>query len=136
MQQNELPKILIADNDEHILLSLERTLEDEGYATTTAVTGRETIQTLSSGKFDLLVLDDCLSDAHCLQILAHCHSAGERPPVVVTYHRFPSPAEQRQLRSLGVNILVNKRDHAELLRNVRQMLQPLPGCHGEFGHLT
>ncbi|HTR65442.1 MAG TPA: response regulator [Terriglobales bacterium] len=126
MPQDTPPKILIADNDEQVLLSLERTLEDEGYATTLTLSGGEAIRTLSYDTYDLLVLDDCLSDFHCLQVLARCQAAGTRPPVVVTYNRFPSLAERSQLRSLGVNILVNKRDQHELLLTVRYMLERLP----------
>jgi PleD family two-component response regulator len=37
MGQDELGKILIADNDEHVLMELERALEDEGYDTAVTV---------------------------------------------------------------------------------------------------
>lgn len=108
MGQDEVGKILIADNDEDVLLGLERALEDEGYDTAVTVSREAAFQVLSTGAFDLLVLDDYLSDQHCVQVLTHFRGAGIQPMVVVTYHRFPSRSEREQLRSLGVSTLVDK----------------------------
>jgi CheY-like chemotaxis protein len=105
MGQDELGKILIADNDEDVLVELERALEDEGYDTAVTVSREAAFQALSTGAFDLLVLDDYLSDQHCIQVLTHFRRAGIQPLVVVTYHRLPSRAECEQLRSLGVSML-------------------------------
>ena len=69
--------------------ALERALEDEGYDTAVTVSGEVAFQILSTGAFDLLVLDDYLSDQHCIQVLTHFRSAGIKPIVVVTYHQLP-----------------------------------------------
>ena len=90
MGQDEVGKILIADNDEDVLMELERVLEDEGYDTAVTVSREAAFQVLSTGAFDLLVLDDYLSDQHCVQVLTHFRRAGIQPIVVVTYHRLPS----------------------------------------------
>ena len=74
MGQDELGKILIADNDEDVLLALEQALENEGYETAVTVSGEVAFQILATGAFDLLVLDDYLSDRHCIQV-AHPLSA-------------------------------------------------------------
>ena len=37
MPETKLERILLADNDEDVLVALERTLEDRGYATATAL---------------------------------------------------------------------------------------------------
>ena len=60
MGQDEHGKILIADNDEDVLVALEQALEDEGYDTAVTVSGDLAFQILSTGVFDLLVLDDYL----------------------------------------------------------------------------
>ena len=132
MGQDELGKILIADNDEDVLMELERALEDEGYDTAVTVSREVAFQVLSTGAFDLLVLDDYLSDQHCVQVLTHFRGAGIQPLVVVTYHRLPSRAECEQLRSLGVSTLVNKRAPIELVRTVHYLLRPLERCSPHF----
>lgn len=128
--------ILIADNDEDVLLAFERTLENEGFRTAVTVTGEGVFRTLSTGHFDLLVLDDALSDTHCTQVLSDCHRAHMKPMVVVTYHQFPSRAEREQLEAMGVNTLVNKRDPVGLVQAVRHLLQPSRGSAEDFGALT
>jgi DNA-binding response OmpR family regulator len=132
MRQDEVGKILIADNDEDVLMELERVLEDEGYDTAVTVSREAAFQVLSTGAFDLLVLDDYLSDQHCVQVLTHFRRAGIQPIVVVTYHRLPSYAEREQLRSLGVSTMVDKRTPIELVRTVHYLLRPLERCSPQF----
>jgi CheY-like chemotaxis protein len=137
MPDKELRRILVADNDEEVLLALERTLEAGGYVTATAVNHAEAEQLLSRETFDLFVLDDYLSDADSIQVLTELRRGGMSPLVVVTYHHPPSFHEEKQLRALGVSALVNKRAHAELAQIVGYLLQPLtPGQHHEFDSLT
>ena len=133
MGQDEAGRILIADNDEDVLVALEQALEDEGYDTAVTVSGDVAFQVLSTGAFDLLVLDDYLSDRHCIQVLTHFPHAGLKPLVVVTYHDLPTRAEREQLRSLGVSTLVNKRTPIELVRTVHYLLRPMEKCGDQFG---
>ena len=116
-------KVLIVDNDEHVLVALERVLEDLGYATATAVDQREAFQFLSQDTFDLLVLDDCLSDRDCVEVVADLRRSELMPPlVVVTYNRSPLQSQQTRLRLLGVYTWINKRAHTELAETVRELL--------------
>jgi DNA-binding response OmpR family regulator len=124
MHKSAAGRILVADNDEDILIALESALENGGYATTVAWSGAEARKLLSEVNFDLLVLDDYLSDADSVQTLTECRGAGIEPLVVVTYHRFPSVHEESRLRNLGVSALVNKRAHLELIQVVDHLLMP------------
>jgi DNA-binding NtrC family response regulator len=54
--------ILIVDDDEQVLIELERLLENQGYNTTTAWSGREALQLLQSKSFDFVLLDRDLPD--------------------------------------------------------------------------
>lgn len=133
MAHDELGKILIADNDEDVLLTLEHALEEAGYDTAVTVSGDVAFQILSTGAFDLLVLDDYLSEGHCIQVLTHFQSSGAKPLVVVTYHQPPSRPEREQLSSMGVSTLVNKRTPIELVRTVNYLLRPVGRCTDQFG---
>ena len=55
-------KILIVDDDEDVLIELERLLEGEGYRTATAWSGREALALSEKGQFDLLLVDEHLGD--------------------------------------------------------------------------
>lgn len=136
MQDCPLKRILILDNDEDVLVALERVLEDENYATVTAVSHQEAWRMLSKDTFDLLVLDDHLSDKNAIEVLSELRSSGMTPLVVVTYHR-DLPAHQRaQLRSLGASALVNKCAHAELVEIVDYLLEHYGKGHHEFDTMT
>jgi DNA-binding NtrC family response regulator len=137
MPETRLRRILLADNDEDVLVALERTLEDGGYATVTAVSHAEASKLLSRDAFDLCVLDDYLSDKDSIQVLTEFRRAGMTLLVIVTYHRLPSPGEKMQLRALGVSALVNKRAYAELAQMVDQLLEPKAALYrGEFDDMT
>jgi CheY-like chemotaxis protein len=124
------------DNDEDVLIALERTLENDGYTTTTALNHEEASKLLTQDTFDLLVLDNCLSDRDSIQVLTELRRAGLAPLVIVTYHRFPLPHQQEQLRALRVSALVNKRAHTELAHIVDHLLQPISKHRGSFEELT
>ena len=116
-------KVLIVDNDEHVLVALERLLEDLGYTTATAVDQREAFQLLLQETFDLLVLDDCLSDQDCIEVVTDLRHSEIMPPlVVITYNRTPLQSQRTRLRLLGVYTWINKRSHTELARTVRELL--------------
>jgi two-component system nitrogen regulation response regulator NtrX len=130
MPEYDAGKILVADNDEDVLVALERVLEERGYATAIALSGAETCRLLSEGCFDLLILDDYLSDRDSVQTLTECRNAGVRLLVVVTYHRFPSFDEEARLRELGVRALIDKRAHSQLIEIVDHLLKPLGAGQG------
>jgi len=97
-----LAQILIVDNDEDVLVNLERVLEDEGYATATAINYEQALMLLSQHTFDLLVLDDYRSDRGSIQVVVDLRCSDMVPSlVVVTYHRSPSQGEQVRLQVLG-----------------------------------
>ena len=129
MPETKLRRILLADNDEDVLLALERTLEDRGYTTATALSHPEACKLLAQARFDLWVLDDYLSDKDSIQVLSEFRREGMTPLVIVTYHHYPSSHEEQQLLSLGVVALVNKRAHSELSRMVDSLFEPRTTRH-------
>ncbi|PYX38290.1 MAG: hypothetical protein DMG81_12145 [Acidobacteria bacterium] len=55
-------KILIVDDDERVLIELERLLEGEGYSTVTAWGWREALELCERTRFDLVLVDEHLGD--------------------------------------------------------------------------
>jgi len=55
-------RILIVDDDEGVLIELERMLEGEGYSTVTAWSAREAIALCERHQFHLLLVDEHLGD--------------------------------------------------------------------------
>ena len=85
-------KILIVDDDERVLIELERLLEGEGYSTATAWGGREALALSEKSRFDVLLVDEHVGDVDfdilreglalrqpsALQVLMHTRK-GQRP---------------------------------------------------------
>src|SRR5215468_425636 len=57
-------KILIVDDDEEALIALERLLEEEGYSTVTAWSGREALALSDRSNFDRLLVDEHGADVN------------------------------------------------------------------------
>ena len=55
-------RILIVDDDQEVLIALERTLEGEGYNTVTAWSAKEALALSENSQFDLLLVDEHMSD--------------------------------------------------------------------------
>ena len=137
MTGNKSVRILLADNDKDVLVALERTLENGGHTTVAVLSYEEASSMLSRTTFDLLVLDDYLSDKDSIQSLTEFRRAGMTMLVIVTYYRFPSLHVEKQLRALGVSALVNKSAHSELVEMIDQLLKPQTARHGdEFDSMT
>lgn len=133
---NRAVKLLIVDNDEDVLLALERVLEDEGYATETAVSYKEAARLLSQHSFDVLILDDHLSDKDSIEVLMELRRSEIVPQsVVITYHVYPSQQDQTRLRLLGAGFFVNKQAYRELTQSVHYLLErrPEPIPHAQIG---
>ena len=56
------PSILIVDDDENALITLEHVLETEGYRTATAWSGKEALTLSDETKFDLMLINEHISD--------------------------------------------------------------------------
>jgi DNA-binding response OmpR family regulator len=63
-------KILIVDDDEQVLIALERLLEEEGYSTATAWSGKEALALSDRVRFDLLLVDEHGADVNFDSLLA------------------------------------------------------------------
>ena len=77
-------RILVIDDDEQVLISLECLLENEGCETTVAWSGQEGLALLRSKPFDLVLLDDYLRDVAHEDIFNEIRGMEIQPPVVLT----------------------------------------------------
>jgi CheY-like chemotaxis protein len=91
-------KILIVDDDEHVLIELEHILEDEGYTTATAWSGQDAVRLLEAGQFDLLLIDEHLGDLKFSTLANKLRQL--QPPVPrllmcarASYSSAPSPSD-------------------------------------------
>lgn len=108
----ERKRILVIDDDEQALISLECLLESEGYETTTAWSGQEGLALLRSNVFDLVLLDDYLRDIEHEEIFGEIRAMAAHPLVILT-ESFLLPEARRYFLTLGATAIVRKWAPAE-----------------------
>jgi CheY-like chemotaxis protein len=108
--RNQAPRkrILVIDDDESVLISLECLLENEGYEATTAWSGQEGLALLRSKKFDLVLLDDYLRDIEHEEIFNEIRGMEIQPLVILTESAL-MPEAKTYFIDLGATAVVGKR---------------------------
>lgn len=115
-------RVLIVDNDEEVLFTLQRLLEDHGYDTTIASSGKEARGFIRTESYDIILLDDYMSDLDCCELLGHLRSSNLAVPCLVMQPTSPAPADTDHFCSLGASGVVSKRDERGILLKVRYSL--------------
>jgi DNA-binding response OmpR family regulator len=87
-----MPRVLIADDSETILLLLRTRLEMEGYEVTTASDGEEVLETLAGSppatEPDLILLDAMMPRKSGIDVLRELRESGvETPILIVSAHQ-------------------------------------------------
>jgi CheY-like chemotaxis protein len=116
MDRNNRGHILIVENDEGVLPSLEAVVKSEGFDTRTTWSGREALALIQSQPFDLVLVDSHLPDIYCgefLRLASH-HTRS----IVVMQAGRPQTGSLRRNKSLGAAAVINRDDP----RQLRQLL--------------
>jgi CheY-like chemotaxis protein len=100
-------RILVIDDDEQVLISLECLLENEGYETTVAWSGQEGLTLLRSKAFDLVLLDDYLRDIEHEEIFNAIRGMKAQLLVILTETAL-LPEARRHFIDMGATAVVGK----------------------------
>ncbi len=112
-----MKKILIVDDDQDVLIGLERALEDAGFSTTTAW-GKEEALRLSEGpRFDLLLIDEGLCVLNFPILMSKIKRSQPRA-VLLLMHTRKNPSAESDLPTASAC----KWEHNEVTARVRGCL--------------
>lgn len=81
---NKKIKILIADDNKAISMTLELKLKQEGFETKVVPNGQEALDLLEKETFDLLILDLIMPQLNGFGVLAGLKEKGIKIPVIVS----------------------------------------------------
>jgi len=112
-------RILIVDNDQDVLITLERILEGEGYQTTTAWSAHEALDLCARFDFDLLLVNEYISDVDANSLLLDLK---QRQPKASRLVMFGRPDVRRKPPTHAVSPSVCKWEHGEVKAQVRTHL--------------
>jgi len=120
-----MPRVLIADDSETILLLLRTRLEMEGYEVVTAADGKEVTEALAGSgpesEPDLLLLDAMMPRKSGIDVLRELRDAGvDTPVLIVSAHQGREDIGDTD--GLAVSGFISKPiDFDELLRRVAEL---------------
>jgi DNA-binding response OmpR family regulator len=118
------PRVLIVEDEPHIVLSLEFLLQHAGYETTTATDGEQALELVRSAMPDVVLLDVMLPrrDGYAVCQAIKSDPALRRIPVVMLTARAQE-VEVRKGLELGAAAYVTKPfGNAEILEAIRAVL--------------
>ena len=78
-----MTKVLIAEDDELILKTVEHKLLKEGYEVITKRNGKEAIETIGNTDVDIVITDIMMPFASGIEILSAVKSAGKNTPIIM-----------------------------------------------------
>ena len=116
-------RILIVEDDENIRKTMKNILQQKGYETDTAKTGREAEQKAKANVYNLALLDIKLPDMEGTQLLAKLH---ENTPkmVKIMVTGYPSLENAMEALNQGANAYVTKPVKPEkLLALIKEKLE-------------
>jgi CheY-like chemotaxis protein len=123
MHDQDKKRVLIVDNDECVLRTLQTLLENADFDTETTWSGHEALALLQSQHFDVLLVDDYLPDLHASDFLNRVGRLLACSRIVVMQAAVPSATCMQRYMSLGADAVVRKHHLAEVCDAVSSM------CH-------
>lgn len=118
-------KILIVDNDESVIIALERALEEEGHETQTAWNLTEGLKLMEVTNFDMLLVGDHPPDLNCERLLKRLRQSNVWTPCVVMHSTARHPFSVQYLQHLGAHGVACKWNEKEVVDEIRSCLKDM-----------
>ena len=120
-RQETRPRILIADDDEHIRDVLKETLENENMIAETAINGQDGLEKIRGQSYDLLLLDLKMPLRDGLSLLREVRKIDEAMPVIVITG-IASNEEMQEAMSHGCKCIRKPFHIKDLLARIKECL--------------
>ena len=123
---NQKVKILIADDNRAIAMTLELKLRQEGFETKLVSNGKEALDLLEKEKFDLLLLDLIMPEMDGFDVLRALNQKGIKIPVIVDSD-LSQAEDVDKVKEMGAVDFFVKSDTstAEMVEKVKQYIGPV-----------
>jgi PAS domain S-box-containing protein len=119
------PRVLVVDDDEHILELLRHQLEAEGYQVVTAQQGKDVFELARTHRPDLITLDVLLDDMDGFQVLEGLKRDASTSMIPVIIVSIVPDAETRGLALGAAGYIGKPFEEKQVLGQVREVLSSL-----------
>lgn len=125
-----MKRVLITDDTKNIRILLTKCLELEGYEVESATNGREGLEKLLTGHFDLAFLDIKLPELSGTEVLRRARAAGIHTPVIIIT-AYPTVKNAVETTQMGAITYLQKPFTADRLHSVLSQLELTADESGE-----
>jgi DNA-binding NtrC family response regulator len=109
-------RVLVIDDDPHILELIQILLEDEGHQVTTLPSGDRAVEVVGEAPPDLVLLDIVMRTHHGMEVLAELRSVAPSVPVVLLSGAVSQVSDMPEIaRALGAYDFIEKPFDAQQL---------------------
>jgi len=121
-------RLLVADDQPHILAALDMLLRERGYEVKFAATPADVLQTLHAGAFDAVVMDlnytrDTTGGGEGLELVSRIHAIDETLPLLVMTAWSSVDLAVEAMRRGASDFVQKPWDNRELLQKVHEQVQ-------------
>jgi CheY-like chemotaxis protein len=121
IKMNERMKVLVADDNRELAVSIQDILEENGYSATTVFSGRSAIEICEKNKFDLVLLDYKLPDMDGMQLQEKLSKMMDADYIIITAHASIQSATEAVQRKRIVGYETKPLDFGRLLAFIHQI---------------
>jgi len=121
-----MPKIMVVDDEENLLVLVKAILEQEGYEVITAENGKECLEKLKQVKPDLILMDMMMPGMTGKETLEKIRSDPKTKNLKVAFLTVARLSEvgKKDLKSMGVIDYITKPfNNTDLVNRVKKALQ-------------
>ena len=123
-----MTRILVVDDEPHIVALVTRALHTDGHETVVAEDGQEALDRGQEGDIDLIILDVGLPSMDGFEVLRALRAAGERMPVIMLTALSATSDAVDELDAGASDYVPKPFSVAELMARVRSRLRERTGA--------
>jgi nitrogen regulation protein NR(I) len=117
---NNIPRILLVEDDSAIVMTLRRVLAEEGYEVVAETTGEGALAQAVKGGFDVVLTDLKLPGINGLQLVRQLHPTHPKLPILMMTAHGTTETAIEAIQSGAFDYIIKPFEISELLRLVKQ----------------
>jgi two-component system alkaline phosphatase synthesis response regulator PhoP len=125
-------RVLLVEDEEHLLEAIKLNLELEGYEVMTAIDGRQAIKTFEEQRFDLIVLDVMLPEIDGFQVAEKIRVKDDEIAILMLTAKNTTEDRIEGLKKGADDYLTKPFNLEELMLRVNKLLKRSAKDHKEF----
>lgn len=125
--QQEMPKILVVDDEMSVRELLEIMLQREGYRVQSAAGGEEALEAIQKERFDLVITDIRMSPINGLEVLKECKSISPGTVVIIISAYASTETAVEAMKEGAYDYLPKPFNNEEMCAVIRNALQSRGG---------